>query len=843
MDAVDNVTLTLDGARLSPPLDRLVWVRDLTDVLNGTDLLANVSWRGVFSDPTIVASISGRGMRISADGRGKCVLLSERVPVKGDLPYYLTLVISSSSGLVGEPAAPNLIVGVRWLDPSGSLITIDEFRVKGSAPLGRRFTAEIKAPPGARYAEAGIVAVSAHERPQVSLIIHEVRLISPPAEAVWRPLNLSRVGGYHVAYWNDLHFQLSIEEGEVCRMNLTVSNFSPSSRAVEVALAIPPGPGYWDDDPLPDDDGPSITNALYWGYMPVSLYPIAVMSDGSRGIAISVPLDWPVVFRHFHDFRGFGTSFKLGLTQAGDLHAVASVSVELFGASSFRDAILKYYSLHPEWFSPKANMTRRKADWPYSRYGVWFSQVSALTPRSADIAANLREKGVHIVQYVLPWEFEPSANRSVNEPPPSYWEFIEAVKNLSKLNTTKQGYKARMALQVGARDERGMLQVARVLRGPNWRPEDWVASVPVNPDPGLPGYNAWSYTADVLRRALSLLRERGSSLDGVELDNFMERSRGVDMSEKAIKSLSFPLTYDTNTFRPAVHLSTAAVRYLQILRDWMSSEMGGTLTGNFVSEGMASFGAIYLDALPFECSPTGFNWGDGNLSYRRFIAGRKPVVAVLTADLDPLNPEDLELIEEFINKSVFYGFLPTAKWDVVNGKAYERVLGEKLEKTADVVYELMSAGWEPVTGVTVEGDVRVERFGSSDPYLTVMNPSDSWTEANVTLQREWNVSDVEVVWGTCHAMLNGTRVSLKLPPRGVAVLKLRTAPELRSERAAEEIIERSTTPESPEGTTPESGMETAPGGGRGVPPWVVIVPFLLIALVILARRRRPGTEQ
>ncbi len=837
-----NGTLALDGTPLSIPLDRLVWVRDLTDTLSGVDLLANASWREVFSDPTLKANVSDEGMRISAEGTGKYVLLSDRVPVTAGRSYFLTLVISSSSGLVSEPAAPNLIVGVRWLDSSGSLITISEFRVRGSAPQGRRFTAEIVAPPKAGYAEAGIVVTSIRERPLISFVISEVKLISPPSEVEWHPLNLTTVDDYLTAYWNDLHFQLSIERGEVVGMNLTVTNFSPSHRAVEVALSLPaPKSWSWDDDPLPDDDGPSLTNALYWGYMPVSLSPLAVMGDGSEGVAISVPLDWPVVFQHFHDRRGFGTSFKLGLTPAGTTHSVASASVEIFGARNFREAVDRYYSLHPDWFIPKVDVTRRKANWPYSRYGVWFSQVSALMPRGADIAANLRSKGVHIAQYVLPWEFEPSANRSIDEPAPSYWELVEAARNLSKTNT-RQGFKARMALQVGARDENGVLQVARVLRGPNWRPKEWVASMPANPDPDLPGYNAWNYTMDVVERALRLLRERNSSLDGVELDNFMERSRGVDLTVEAAEYLHFPLTYDTNTFTPAVHLSSAAVEYLKRLREWVSREIGGTLTGNFVSEGMASFGAIYLDALPFECSPEGFNWGEGNLSYRRFLAGSKPVIAVLTSDLDPRDPDDLRLLNEFINLSVFYGFLPTAKWDVVDGKSFEEVLGEKLERTADVVYELLEAGWQPITGVEVEGDVRVERFGSETVYLTVWNPSDSRVGANLTLPEEWNVSSVEVIWGTCDAELRGDmRLNLSLPPGGVAVLRLGKAGPVTTPTSAPA---ESSTQITPTPTTPRTETKTpAQPPERGLPRWVAVVPLIAAALVLLLALRRRATKR
>ncbi|MDK2383922.1 MAG: hypothetical protein QI199_03810 [Candidatus Korarchaeota archaeon] len=794
----------------------------------------------MFSDPTIEANISDEGMRISIEGTGRCALLSDRVSVIGGRSYFLTWLISSSSGLVGEPAAPNLIVGVRWLDASGSLITISEFRVRGSAPQGRRFTAEVVAPPRAAYAEAGIVVTSVHERSPVSLLISEGGLISPPREAEWHPLNLSSVSGYFTAYRNDLHFQLSVERGGVVRMNLTVTNFSSHERAVEVALALPvPESWSWDDDPISDDDGPSLVNALYWGYMPVSLYPLAVSSDGSDGLALSVPLDWPVVFQHFRDHRGFGTSFKLGLTGAGTSHSVASVCVEMFKATSFREAVGRYYSLHPKWFIPKVNVTRRMANWPYSRYGIWFSQVSVLTLGEADIAANLRDRGVHIAQYVLPWEFEPSANRSIDDPAPSYWEFIGAVRNLSRVNTTKQGYKARMVLQVGARDENKMLQVARVLRGPRWRPRDWVAGMPVNPDPDLPGYNAWNYTMDVVGRALRLLRERNSSLDGVELDNFMERSRGVDLRMEGFQYLRFPLTYDTNTFKPAIHLSSAAVEYLQRLREWVSREIGGTLTGNFVSEGMASFGAIYLDALPFECSPTGFNWGEGNLSYRRFSAGRKPVIAVLSSDLDPRDQEDLELLNEFINLSVFYGFPPTAKWDVVDGKSFDEVLGQKLERTADVIYELLEAGWRPITGVKVEGGVRVERFGSETVYLTVFNPSESRAAANLTLPREWNVSSIEVIWGICDAELSGgVKLNLSLPPEGVAVLKLvRESPETASTPA---FTEPSThTQGGSEIITPRAGTETPIKlPERETPRWIAVIPILAAILVLLLALRR-----
>ena len=138
----------------------------------------------------------------------------------------------------------------------------------------------------------------------------------------------------------------------------------------------------------------------------------------------------------------------------------------------------------------------------------------------------------------------------------------------------------------------------------------------MNPDPDLPGYNVWNYTVDLLSLALENARTYGLTIDGVELDNFMARSGCLDLRREAIEALDWNLDYDPNTFKPAVHLSYAAIEYLAKLKKWMEKQMPGSgLTGNFVAEGYTNYGIPYLDALPFECSPEGFNWGDKEFTF------------------------------------------------------------------------------------------------------------------------------------------------------------------------------------------------------------------------------------
>jgi len=176
----------------------------------------------------------------------------------------------------------------------------------------------------------------------------------------------------------------------------------------------------------------------------------------------------------------------------------------------------------------------------------------------------------------------------------------------------------------------------------------------MNPDPDIPGYNVWNYTMDLMKIALENAGKYGLTIDGIELDNFMGRTGCLDLRREAIEALDWNLVYDPNTFKPAVHLSYAAVEYLARLKMWMKEYMPGTgLTGNFIAEGYTNFGIPYLDALPFECSHKGFNWGDEELLYRRVMSGNRIAIGVATWSI----VEKPELIEEFIDTLLFYGML------------------------------------------------------------------------------------------------------------------------------------------------------------------------------------------
>lgn len=843
----------------------VVWIRELTDALGGKDLLENASWRTISIDEGFEVAMGEGKFEVKVNAsRGKVILLSEMVRVNNLSIYILSTLIESSNGFVGGPASPQLVVGVRWLDEAGSLLRIDEYPVKGSAPQPRRFSAELISPPKATYAEVGFVVTGIRNRPSeppVTLRIRSLKFMEAPEEAKWHPVLLSTADGSSFrGVWRDLLLELQLEEtSNGVRTNLSITNMSPLGRAVEVGVFLPINAEGWTWWGGPrdkaqiggDDELSNVVNSLCsWGYLPISLYPIAAVENGSVGVHVWVPLDRPVIFRTVYKRgMGLGSTFSIGLTPAGTKHSFESFLVGFSPSRGFRDAISSYYEEHEGWFTSRFRVERRRANWPYSRYGVWFAQVSVLTNRSAELAAVMRERGIHVVHYVLPWEFQPKTNRSVDEPPPTYWEIIGAMENMSMAEITqKQFLEARAAVNAAARDENGQVQLARMPKGPNWRPNEWVPSIPLNTDPGLRGYNVWNYTLELLSYAQGLMSERNSSLDGVELDNFMERTRALDHRWEALSSSEYALTYDPNAFRPAVHLAAPAVEYLQELKGWVSSNIGnGTLSGNFISEGPASFGAIYLDALPFECGPKGFNWGDGNLSYRRFLAGRKLVVAVLVDDLDPNDPEDLKLIEEFINASVFYGFLPTAKWNLVNGKSFESVLGEKLEKTADIVYKVNSLGWEPLTLVRSSAEeVWVERFGSGgEIYLTVMNTEERSSEANLTIDLGalgWEaVYSADIAWGSGEVSLTSGsegKISLRLPAGGVVVLRVGGGPKV-----VQTETERTTTSiPIPHTETRTQEKEAKRSGIWRWWPFLVIGVIAAVAIALALRRRRSGGE-
>ena len=799
-------SVILGGKELNLVGDTLFWVRDLMNFLSGRNLLPKMDdgvpkgWKSGVKGNFEFREDEGKLTIISHGGTIKegIQLTSDIFTVKAGEEYALTVVLNSSFGYLEEGKTISLRVIVRWYDHEGNTIREENVLIPEGVVHGpTRFTNLTVAPSGAKKASVNLLVKGVSKMgvnlDLESLEILELGFIEPPRDVEWVPVkgtvNQRDDGLFFSGSAIGLELSASIRGGKTIGIICEVEDRKGEDRTIELAISLPvdaSGWLWWDDArrsrPIAEGEKYSnlVNSLVSGGFLPISLYPLSAITDQEKGICMAVSLENPRIFRLCYEDKGLSTVFSVGLSSLYKFGRRANVSLEIFGIDGewgFRSAIAEYYRLHPDWFEPRKDLSSSRAEWDLAKYGISYFQAHFQFV-SPEEMKQLEQAGVYLAQYILPWEFEPFTNAKIDGPAPNYSEIWEIVEKASK----EEGFislKARAALSSAALTVRGEGAVAQYRKGPNYRPDEWVPKIPLNADPDIPGYNVWNYTVDVMEYCLEKARKSEVTIDGVQLDNFMGRSQYLD-NEDRIPYLEEPPTYDPNTFRPAVHLSFSAVEYLMMLRNWIEENMEDPgLTGNFIAEGTASFGAIYLDAIPFEAnSVRGFNWGDQELLYRRFIALNKPMIVVHTeTKIDMKDPEHREEVEHFIGECLFYGALAQFRLEHYQNSDFLDAVGEVLEKEAEISLELMQAGWKPITMARAEPScVWVERYG--DPpvsYFTVYNSGKEEVEASLTIELESNV--VEIWKGkdiSVEKVGNLTKVTFTIEPRETLVFKTST---------------------------------------------------------------------
>jgi len=796
-------SVILDEKELNLVGDALFWVRDPTKFLSGRNLLPKIDdgvpkgWKSVIKGKFELREDEGKLTIISHGGtiNEGVQLTSDIFQIKAGEDYALTVVLNSSFGYLEEGKTISLRILVSWYDSEGSTIRERTVLIPEGVAYGpTRFTNRTTAPSGAARASVSLLARGQSKMGTnldfEALEILELGFIEPPSDVKWVPVKGAvKIEGDGLNFSGsalDLELSAFIKGGEAITITCELDDKRGEDRAIELAISLPvdaSGWLWWDDARVSRSivNGGKYSNLVNslvsGGYLPISLYPIAAITEGDKGICAAVPLDKPRIFRLCYGEKGLSAVFSIGLSSLYKLGRRANVSLEIFGIDGewgFRSAIFEYYRMHPEWFEPRKDLSSKKAEWELARYGISYFQAHFQFVGPEEMKG-LERAGVYMAQYVLPWEFEPITNARIDGPAPNYLEIWEIVEEASK----EKGFislKARTALSSAALTASGNKAIAQYRKGPNYRPDEWVPKIPLNVDPDIPGYNVWNYTTDVIEFSLEKARESNVTIDGVQLDNFMGRSQYLD-NEQRIPYLEAPPTYDPNTFKPAVHLSFSAVEYLKQLRRWISENMDDPgLSGNFIAEGVTSFGAIYLDAIPFEANNVrGFNWGDRELLYRRFIALKKPMIVAHTeTKIDINDPRHREEVEHFIEECLFYGALAQFRLEHYQNSEFLEAVGELLEKEAEISIELMQAGWKPITMASSEPSyVWVERYG--DPptcFFTVYNSGKQEVEASIIIGFEanvveiWKGKDVKVEKAS-----DLTKVTFTISPRETLVLK------------------------------------------------------------------------
>ncbi len=757
------VGLTVDGAEVvSSPAPALT-VRDMSHAadLDAPNLLSNPGFERSGGWQTLTAhnvQISldakaarsgGHALAITATGAGGGAVISAPIPVAPGHRYRVSGWFRSQKGYVSHPAGTavlwqrdlyrefHYVTGLYlwWVDASGRRIGERPdlaVALHEHAESWRRLIREVTAPPGAAAVQVVVAAVPDKGD---TLWVDDLALVeSPEAE---RPL------GGKVAVENGAVVQrVSLPEAaltftatytayeDYLTVHVQVDNTGGQERALEVAWGVPLDTAggnwrWWDSihDPRPITDPvryAHLVSADMATWMPMSLYPAAALENGARGLALALPLDEPRVAALSYDGasqRLEGRAF-LGISpQATRLGPHADFTLYLYRidpAWGLRSALARLQAFHPEWFD---------AVFDPDDYAD-FRQGGFINPAGASMVSRYDKENIYTAQYTctsLNIHLGPA-----NGPAPTLeegWQQVEAYASERATSGEAARRKARMQsfLKSVVRDGGGQAVVKAVGVFP-WAPDSWeIAWVP-NMDPDLEGgYAAYTMQWEI-DRAFDAAAQRGATLDGVQIDNFMAAPM-VDLRPDHLAVADIPLTYSFNDYRPGVHTMAATAEYLAALREHLDARygQGKGITVNFWGLGTVNFLSPWIDGFGGEGDVRGDaqNWNREVLDYRRATAGRRvQFFAVQEANLTVADAEAVG------NRALFYGIIPFRGH---NGLGWEDGAEETLARYAALVRTYNGLGWEPLTYArTDHPDVAVERFG--DEVFTLYN----WGDAAAT---------------------------------------------------------------------------------------------------------------
>ena len=723
----------------------ILWMRDFEDVFSFDEVLEGFDGWSKYGGGNMRVEKTEYGVNITAlDYSYRYLILSS--PKIGEVggTYLLTVELATSVGIIGLNDGFRVIVNVSF---GGEVNGGESFEINGTSVDWTRFSYLLEIPPAVDWVRI-LFQIRSPPRSYFSggdwIALRDLRLISLSEEAIWRPLALRETSEGFKGNIGGLDTTLILSKGDdYIDYILILEGEGAQPKALELAVAMPiqlENWTWWDDfyhrREITEGRYSRIQNSLIsGGYLPISTYPISAVTTDRTTVGWSIDLEHPVVYR-FEATATDGLRCIYSLGVVGNFRYVLSGRIYFLDTKNgFRKVFERLYMEHSNWFTTERVM--QKSEWEYSKFGVHAVQASFQYPETSKIASQVwKPYNVHIAQYILPWEFEPETNRSINEAPPDYWEIWEITeREAEKEDKGGRWLMARGVLDNAPTGQKGERIIAQILRGPGWRPDIWVPRIPINPDPSLEGTTAWNYTLAILERAINNLDGYGIKLDGVELDNFMRR---MQILEHRIYNKNYVLTYDPNTFLPVTHLMSPSVEYLKLLRSWVDTYLeDGWLTANFVTEGISNFGVIYLDGIPFECSPNGFNWGP-DLTYRRAIAGRKKVYMYIVdrvfATQGDFTEKDWELFNEYVETAVFYGFYPLFKPEVYLNEKFLETFGKRLSEAVGVVETLDNAGWKILPNV--ESNVPCERFGDMPLYITLRNFREEEVECMLEVSKE-----------------------------------------------------------------------------------------------------------
>jgi hypothetical protein len=537
--------------------------------------------------------------------------------------------------------------------------------------------------------------------------------------------------------------------------------------------------------------------------LPLSVLPVAAISSATGTVGILFPPE-AMVTPHF-------TSSLVAASPEGTMntHLTATFPLALLpeqeeqidlwlhrGPPSWgaRGVLAHHWEIHPEHFMVRGTERRlihagtNAPDFEVPApedFGFRYYQTESLVDEAAAQALFDRVEGtdIRLAQYILPFADEPTVAPAVGWPP-----LLSDSLALQAEGAGETGRRRDLRL-AGSRslvpDTNGDPIVAQVFRA-GWRGGAWCLRLPLNLDPGIEGGRG-AHTLDLVREARAIAEARGQTPPIVQMDNFLMDSDFVTTDPAMIAACEGPLTVSPDTLEPAALLVENHVRWLRALAEEVGDD--GVISGNVLRAGVSQFGIPYLDGITFECAAAADparseNWSLEELSWRRALAGSRPIAALVAA-IPPRGQSwtpatASAFVETIWHRCLLFAITPTVKeaWASPDLMEIARPIYRRM---IPIVERLEAAGWQCGTLAWADREeVFLERFGGGDEgelFLAVHSASGQRITPRITV--DWEgiglgipVEIEDLVSGEQMEISEGS-ILVHLDPGRTAVLSLR----------------------------------------------------------------------
>jgi len=493
----------------------------------------------------------------------------------------------------------------------------------------------------------------------------------------------------------------------------------------------------------------------------MSLYPWAVITDDTAGLAIGLDMDLPGQYRISYNAgtRQFFIAYDFGLTpETQNFPSRAPFAFVVYRTDSawgFRAAAKTFYTLFPDQFRCRSK-----------DQGIWMPFTDVSTVEGWEDFGFKYHEGINSVPFddtagILSFRYtEPSTwwVRMPKEVPRTH-EGVMQVFEASLHADNPATRRAAQAIQTsGSYDAQGRLQY--LVRNEPWCDGAVFSS---NPSPYIPGESeAQRHWNEQVKQRLYGPDARGEQ-DGEYLDSLEGYvTSNENFRREHFRSVTVPLTFSTGSKQPTIHKAFSVYEFTK----WLAAEvhgMGKLMFANAVPHRFA-FLCPWLDIMGTETNwvrdgdwkPASDNW----MNFKRAMCYQKPYLFLMNTYYDRFTPE---LVEKYFQRCLFYGMYPSMfshnaaespYWQAPELYNRDRPL---FKRYIPLIKRIAEAGWEPVTYATSSADsIYVERFGpdaQGNVYLTLLNDSAEPQEAIIHIQRDaLNVAAVSEVMDILSAM-------------------------------------------------------------------------------------------